>query len=95
VTKREQVTLVARSTGLTARHARDAIDAFAVVVATALVEDAGRITVDGLGTFLVQHRAPRRVMNPATGDMMELPATAVVKFKPVPQLRKRVEERHS
>jgi DNA-binding protein HU-beta len=95
VTKREQVIIVSRATGLTARHARDAIDAFAIVIQTALVEDAGRINVDGLGTFEVVHRAPRRVMNPATSVMMDLPASAVVKFKPVPQLRKRVEEKHS
>jgi DNA-binding protein HU-beta len=95
LTKREQVILVSRATGLTARHARDAIDAFAIVIQTALVEDAGRINVDGLGIFEVVYRAPRRVMNPATGVMMELPASTAIKFRPAPKLRKRVQEKHS
>jgi DNA-binding protein HU-beta len=90
VTKRDQVDAVAHAAGITPRQARDAIDALASVVGVALRNDE-RIKVDGLGTFVVQHRRPRRVRNPATGIMMDVPASAVVKFKPVLELRSSVD----
>jgi nucleoid DNA-binding protein len=93
MTKRDQAVLVSRATGLNARQARDALDAVAGVIRVGLLEE-GKIKLDGVGTFSVQRRSPRTVVNPSTGVSMDLPATAVVKFKPVPELRASVEERH-
>jgi nucleoid DNA-binding protein len=94
MTKREQVDLVARAAHVTARQARDAFDASMAVIVAGLLEDE-RVAVSGLGVFSVQHRRPRRVNNPHTGVMMDLPASAVVRFKPAPELRRRVQERHA
>jgi len=94
MTKRQQIDAVAIAAGITARQARDAIDAVAAVVRVALLQE-GRIKLDGLGTFAVQQRRPRRVRNPSTGVIMDLPASAVVKFRPVPDLRASVEVEHT
>lgn len=94
MTKRDQAMLVSRATGLTAGQARDAIDAVVAVVRTGLLEE-GKVKLDGLGTFLVAQRTPRTVRNPHTGDMMDLPASAAVKFKPVPELRESVRSKHT
>lgn len=64
------------------------------LVKLGLLEDE-RFSMTGVGTFTVSRRGPRRVTNPHTGVMMDLPAKAVVRFKPSPDLRASVEERHS
>jgi DNA-binding protein HU-beta len=94
MTKRQQIDAVSFAAGLTARQARDAIDAVSAVVRLALRQD-GKIRIDGLGTFMIQQRRPRRVRNPSTGVMMDLPASAVVKFKPTPELRAIMEAEHT
>jgi DNA-binding protein HU-beta len=92
--KRDQVLVVASVAGITTKQARAALDAVAGLVANGLVED-GHFSFSGLGTFAVHHRRPRRINNMRTGLMMDLPASAVVKFKPSAELRQRVKERHA
>jgi DNA-binding protein HU-beta len=94
ITKDDQVQAVATAAGITARQARDAIDAVVAVVTAGLLQE-GRITLHGLGSFATRVRSPRRVMNPATRVMMDIPARTVIKFKPAHQLRDRVEEQHA
>jgi DNA-binding protein HU-beta len=94
MTKDDQIQAVASATGLTTKQARDAIDAVVAVVRVGLREEE-QITLHGLGMFSVQRRGARRVRNPATGVMMDLPAKAVVKFKPSAPLRRDVEARYS
>jgi nucleoid DNA-binding protein len=94
ITKDEQVQAVAAAAGLTAKQARDAIDAVVAIVTAGLLAN-GKITLHGLGMFETRRRSPRRVRNPSTGAMMDIPAKAVVKFKPSVQVRRDVEDRHS
>ena len=94
ITRDEQVRAVAAAAGITAQQARFALDAVAGVV-TAGLEDHDHVTIQGLGRFVVQHRGPRRVRNPATGMIMDLPATVAVRFKPSAYLRERVERAHT
>lgn len=94
MTKREQVDAVAHAAKITTAQARDALDAVASVTRVALLVD-GKIKLNGLGTFAVHQRRPRRVRNPSTGMIMELPASAVIKFKPVPDLCESVKEQYS
>jgi DNA-binding protein HU-beta len=92
VTTRDQVTLVAHAAGISAAQARLALYAVAGVIKAGLLEDE-RVALTGVGTFSVQYRSPRRVRNPSTGVMMDLPASRAIKFKPTPELRSSVEER--
>lgn len=90
ITKSEQIDSIATAAGITAKQARLVLDAIPGVVVAGLLDDE-RISLDGLGTFEVVHRAPRRVRNPSTGEMMDLPAKAAVKFKPSRYVREKVE----
>jgi DNA-binding protein HU-beta len=90
ITRDEQIDALAGAAGITAKQARLVLDALPGVVVAGLLEDE-RITLHGLGTFEVARRAPRRVMNPSTGAMMDLPGKSVAKFKPSRYVRERVE----
>lgn len=94
MTRRDQVDAVAKAAKLTTAQARDALDAVAGVITHGLLEEE-HVKIERLGTFTARRRGPRRVRNPSTGVMMDVPATAVVLFKPVPQLRESVKERHA
>ncbi|MDP1666157.1 MAG: integration host factor subunit beta [Methylobacter sp.] len=50
-----------------------------------------RIEIRGFGSFSRRHRAPRIGRNPKTGEAVNLPAKAVVHFKPGNQMRARVD----
>jgi len=39
------------------------------------------VTLVGFGTFEVRHRAARKGVNPATGAVIEIPASKVPAFK--------------
>lgn len=93
MTKDDQIRIVSAQAGVTAAQARAAIESVVGVVIAGLVRDE-RVSLHGLGTFEVRRRSPRRVRNPASGVMMEVPAKMVVRFKPSVELRSRVEEAH-
>jgi DNA-binding protein HU-beta len=94
MTRRDQVQAVASVAGITTAQARLALDAVGGLVKVGLLEDQ-KMVLAGVGTFLVVDRRARNIRNPATGVMMELPATSVIKFRPVPDLRASVEEAHA
>jgi integration host factor subunit beta len=50
-----------------------------------------RIEVRGFGSFSRRHRAPRVGRNPKTGEPVNLPAKAVVHFKPGNQMKAQVD----
>lgn len=94
MTRRDQIDAVAYAAGITTAQARNALDAVAVLVKIGLLNDE-KFTLVGAGTFSVQRRRPRRLRNPATGIMMDLPASAVVKFNAAPDLRNAVNDKHA
>jgi integration host factor subunit beta len=62
------------------------LDAIAGHLAT-----GGRIEIRGFGTFSMHQRAARTGRNPKLGDLVAVPAKAVVRFKPGAELRQRVD----
>lgn len=60
--------------------AAKALNAFMEAVADAL-KKGDKVTLVGFGTFSVTERAARTGVNPATKQMIEIPAKKVVKFK--------------
>jgi nucleoid DNA-binding protein len=93
ITKDDQIDAVAHAAGVTAKQARDTIDAIVGVITAGLISE-GKLSLHGLGIFEVQRRGPRRVMNPSTGVPMDIPSKCVVKFRPANNLRKRVEDHY-
>jgi DNA-binding protein HU-beta len=94
ITRDDQIQAVATAAGITAQQARAALDAVASVVVAGLT-DHDYVTIQGLGRFVIQHRRPRRVRNPSTGMIMDLPASVGVKFRPAAYLREQVERAHT
>ena len=58
-------------------------------MADALIQGE-RIEIRGFGCFNLHHRAPRIARNPRTGETLELSTKTVVHFKPVKEMRDRV-----
>lgn len=75
------VRIVAKSTGLTFKGAREAIDlVFEGVTVRTLA--TGRFSWPKFGTWLTSVRAARNVINPQTHEVMRLQETKGVRFRP-------------
>lgn len=56
------------------------------------VKDDGTVSITGFGTFSRKSRAARRGRNPRTGEIMEIPASTTVGFKPAEHLKSAFQE---
>jgi nucleoid DNA-binding protein len=53
----------------------------------AAIQRDGRVTLPGFGTFTVRVNAARVGRNPRTGEVIDIPASSTVTFKPAAELR--------
>ncbi len=79
MTKADLVAQVAKRSGLTAKAAKDAVNAVFDVIADAL-KRGEKVVVTGFGTFMVRRRAARKGRNPQTGEEIQIPATKTPGF---------------
>lgn len=56
------------------------------------LSEGKKVMVTNFGTFDVVERAPRRGVNPATGERMTIPAHSAVSFSPAPAFQDEVNE---
>ena len=77
-TKSEIISGVAEAAGITKKQAVAALDALA---AMAYKGAKDKFTVPGLGKLVLVNRAARKGRNPATGEIIDIPAKRVVKFR--------------
>lgn len=87
--KKELVAYVAEKANLSKKEAAAAIDAVCAGITEALKTN-GRIQLAGLGSFEVKERTPRTGRNPATGEMIEIPAGKSASFKAGKALREAI-----
>lgn len=80
-TKEDHVNQVAKKAGIIKEQARKAVDSLLDSVANGLQDD-GKVTLTGFGSFQVQEREARKGRNPQTGEQITIPAKKVVKFSP-------------
>ena len=78
--KTDLIAAMAASGGMEKADAAKALNAFMEAVADAL-KKGDKVTLVGFGTFSVTERAARTGVNPATKQMIEIPAKKVVQFK--------------
>lgn len=83
--KVELISAIAEKAGMTKVDAKKALDAMVEVAKTELKND-GKITLVGFGTLGVSERPGRKGHNPKTGEIIDIPAKKVVKFKPATDL---------
>lgn len=78
--KQDLINAVAESTGLTKADSNRAIDAFVSAVEKTLSK-GGKVTLVGFGTFETSKREARKGRNPKTGEVIQIAARKVAKFR--------------
>ena len=86
MTKAELIDKIASKTGMTKNMSEKVLKAFLDSVEDALGKES-KLTLSGLGTFVVEQRSARQGRNPRTGATLTIPACKVVKFRPGKQLK--------
>ncbi len=78
--KAELINAMAAESGLTKTDSKKALDAFISSVSKAL-QSGDKVSLVGFGTFSVGERGERSGINPATKEVITIPAKKVAKFK--------------
>ncbi|MFN3610605.1 HU family DNA-binding protein [Tepidimonas sp.] len=79
--KAQLIDQMAERAELTKQEAARALDAFLATVSDTLAR-GGDVTLVGFGTFQVDERAARKGRNPKTGEVVEIAAAKMPKFRP-------------
>ncbi len=87
--KAQLVEKMAASAGISKNAAERALNGFMEAVTEAL-KQGDKVTLIGFGTFSVAQRKARQGRNPQTGEVIEIPAKKIVKFKPGSRLSESV-----
>ena len=91
MTKQDFINKVASKSGLSARDAGKAVDAFMETV-TETLKSGDSINFTGFGKFSAANRAARQGVNPRTGERVQIAATTVPKFSAGSSLKQAVRE---
>ncbi|MDE5560517.1 MAG: HU family DNA-binding protein [Bacteroidaceae bacterium] len=78
--KTELINAIAAESGLSKADAAKALNATTAAIAKA-VKAGDKVALVGFGTFAPSERPARTGKNPRTGEVLEIPAKTVVKFK--------------
>jgi DNA-binding protein HU-beta len=81
MTKAELVAAIAEKSGLDKRQAREALDAFTDLVASAL-KRGKEVRLVGFGSFVPVKRPAGPARNPRTGEVVRRPASLSCRFRP-------------
>lgn len=80
MTKNELIKNIGTKTGFTQKDISIVVDAMlSTIIESVASEDP--VNLVGFGKFDISHRAARTGVNPATGESINIPATATPKFK--------------
>lgn len=86
MTKADMVDKIAVKTGMTKAAGEKVLNAFLDSVQEALVAE-GRLNLSGFGSFVVETRQERKARNPRTNEIINVPASKVVKFRSSTRLK--------
>ncbi len=87
--KSELVKALAEKAEVTQKDAAKALDALVETIQQALA-NGDKVQIIGFGSFEVRDRKERKVISPATGEEIKVPATKVPAFKPGKSLKEAV-----
>jgi DNA-binding protein HU-beta len=79
--KTDLINAIAEGAGLSKVDAAKALNATTAAIANA-VKAGDKVALVGFGTFAPSERPARTGKNPRTGEVLQIPAKTVVKFKP-------------
>jgi DNA-binding protein HU-beta len=86
MTKVELIEQVTGKTGLSKKEVEGFLETTIATVQAAL-KAGGKVSLMGLGTFVVTDKKARIGRNPKTGAQVQIPAKKAVKFKPGKELK--------
>jgi DNA-binding protein HU-beta len=89
VTKSEILATLATDTGLKKKEVENVMQALQNLILKTLKKE-NKIKLDGLGVFQLKDRKARLARNPRTGEMVQVAAKRVVKFRVVKSLKEAV-----
>jgi DNA-binding protein HU-beta len=89
VTKSEMLATLATDTGLKKKEIENVMQALQNLILKTLKKEF-KIKLDGLGVFQLKDRKARLARNPRTGEMVQVAAKRVVKFRVVKSLKEAV-----
>jgi DNA-binding protein HU-beta len=87
--KADLVNSIAKQTGLSKSKSSEVIDTFVSVVSESLSKGE-KVTLVGFGTFTTSRREARKGRNPKTGEVINISAKTVARFKAGSDLSKSV-----
>lgn len=79
--KQELIESVSSLTSLPKKDAKAVVDAVIDSIKNGIEED-GKVSITSFGTFLSVNRPARKARNPRTGEVIDVKAKTVTKFKP-------------
>jgi len=79
--KKELVDTMAEAADISKVAAEKALNGMLMAVTAALAK-GDKVTLVGFGTFSTVNRTERKAKNPRTGELIEIPAKTIAKFKP-------------
>ena len=80
LTKSDIATEIAEKNGISKKTASQILDDIAKL-AYKSAKKSGEFTLPGLGKLVLSRRKARKGRNPATGELIKIPAKRVVKFR--------------
>lgn len=84
--KKELIEIVSQKKDLTKKDAESLVDTvFDTMIESIL--DGDKVLISGFGTFKVNHRKERKGVSPKTKEIMTIPASKTVSFKPSNRLK--------
>ena len=87
--KTDLIEAIAKNAEITKKDAEKALKATIEAIETALVKD-DKVVLVGFGTFEAKKRAARKGRNPATKEVINIPASKVPTFKAGKDLKAKV-----
>jgi DNA-binding protein HU-beta len=90
MTKVELIDKVAEGLGLPKREIEKMLDKLISTIQSALKEGK-KVSVAGLGTFVVKEKKARIARNPKTGEQVQVAAKRAPKFRPGKELKEIVQ----
>jgi nucleoid DNA-binding protein len=89
---KDLVKTIAEQADLSQAQTRDLLQKFLEGITETLVRE-GEIRLGGFGTFEVKTRKGRTGRNPRTGEKLNIPARAVLTFRPGLEVREKIAKR--
>ncbi len=78
--KKELIRAAAETAGMTQKDCATILDAL-LATATKELASGGEVSITGFGALRIKERAPRKGVNPKTGEAIDIPAGKGVSFK--------------